>query len=249
MWSSLAAACHATASQLEKWPPKRGTPNPTPRWEWRNSSLWRWRNGLRCATRDICPTVVEWGMRVLFCPFCPRQKVASLCKQAPLGARKQAALHRRSLTSGVSGYPALGSGRVWPAARETNSSSFWKTEGGGQSPCTCWNKIIRFRLGMPICFSCADPAGTPVVPSRDCKTSHRGDRSHCCKTGIALVPNLICKVRERIWILNMNFKALPVSSSHSPTAPVHANLPRHISSMCNLSYISDNTPSELFFFY
>lgn len=104
----------------------------------------------------------------------PQMKAAALRKQARLGARQQAAVHR-SLALGVPGYPGLGSGRARPAVRETNSSSFRKKEGEGQSPRSCWNKFIRFRLGTAIHFSCPDPAGTPVVPQQRLQSfSQRG---------------------------------------------------------------------------
>lgn len=80
---------------------------------------------------------------------------------------------------------------------------------------------------MPIRLCCADPASPPVVPSRDCKPSRRAGCSRCCKTGPALVPKLMCSMRDRSWIWNsLNSHALPVSPSHSPTAPVDVNLPR-----------------------
>lgn len=80
-------------------------------------------------------------------------------------------------------------------------------QGGGHSPGTCWNKIIRFRLVMPMCFSCTDPASTAAVPRGVCKTSHRVDHSGCCKIRILLIPDQICKVREYefwIWTLKLS---------------------------------------------
>lgn len=135
----------------------------------------------------------------------PRQKVAALRKQAPLGAPHQCRLqciaarsrwvHQATRCWGQAGLGQLrGKQTAAPSGRQRE---------GSQPPRTSWNKIIRFRLGMPTRFSYVDPAGTPVVPSRDCKTLHRVDRSRCCKIGIALIPNLICKVRERIWILKL----------------------------------------------
>lgn len=219
-WNSLAAVCYATASQLERQTPERGTPNPTARQEWHESSLPCWWKALRCAAHDICPTVVKWGTRVLFCPFCPRQKVAVLRKQAQLRARKQAAAHRCSLRFGLSGYSGLGS-----AAWDSNSSSFWKTEGGGPVSTHLLKEDYKIEVrnaNRPfLSRSWRYLAEIAKLPQRV-----TGTCSHCCKTGIALIQNLICKVRERMWILNINFKALRVSPPHSPVAPVHANLPR-----------------------
>lgn len=198
------------ASQVERWPPERGTRNPTPCWEWHNSSLWHWQKGLRCATCDICPTVVKWGMRVLFCPFCPdkkwqhyanRHRSVHISRLQCIAARSRW-VHQATRCCGQAGLGQLrGKQTAAPSGRQRE---------GGQSPRTSWNKIMRFRLGMPTRFSYVDPAGTPVVPSRDCKTLHRVDRSRCCKIGIALIPDLICKARETIWILKLPLYYHPI---------------------------------------
>lgn len=182
-------------------------------------------------------------MRVLLCPFCPRQEVAALRKPAPLRVCQQDVVCCRCsrwVQWAAQGCAQPGLGQ-WSGKQMAAPSG---KQGGGQSPGTCWNKIIRFRLGMPMRFSCTDPAGTAAVPSRDCRTSHRVEHSGCCKIRTVVIPEQICNVRERIWILNMNSKALPVEQSHSPTAPVHTNLPKG-----HLGYTSDSTFRDYFFFY
>lgn len=149
MWSSLAAGCHAMPwlpSLRGGFPPEEATTC----WEWHNSCLKCWYNGLRYATHDICPTVAKWGTRVLLCHFCPRQKV-DLCRQAPLVTCKQDAAHRHTQV-GAPGYPATQVAQG--LAKGMNSSSSWKKEGPCQSPDTCWNQTVRVRLGVLIPVPC-----------------------------------------------------------------------------------------------
>lgn len=101
------------------------------------------------------------------------------------------------LPLGPVGCPGLCSARAWPVEWETNGSTFWET-GRGPVSRHLLKQDYKIWLGMPMRFSCTDPAGTAAVPSRDCRTSHRVEHSGCCKIRTVVTPEQICNVRERI---------------------------------------------------